>query len=135
MTRVLLVSLALFAAGCAAPGPTAADLAPLAEALSGEDYADAFLDELDVRLGDADLDLEREQQRALRPVLVEGAEAQRALIAASADDPPAVFQAQSRTISQRTDAAALAILTARQAPVYLQLRAEARAFLRSQVER
>lgn len=135
MTRALLLCLVLAGSACAPSAPTAADLAPLAEALDGEDYADAFLDELETRLDAADLDLSREQHRALRPILMEGAEAQRALIRASADDPPAVFQAQSRVISERTDAAALAVLSAAQAPTFVQLRAEARALLLSQIGR
>ena len=136
MRLALLFSLLLAALpACAPAAPTAADLAPLADALDGEDYADTFLDELETRLDAADLDLTREQHRALRPVLVEGAEAQRALILADAGAPSPTFRAESRAIAEGVDEAALRILTARQEPVYAQLRAEARALLLQQIGR
>lgn len=132
--RSALLALVLSVSACAPTAPSPADLAALADAISAEEYADTFLDELEVRLDDADHDLTRQQFRVLRPVMVDGAEAQRTLIAAHAASPSATFAQDSQAIAARTDQAALQILTTRQEPVYLQLRAETRAILRGQFE-
>lgn len=132
--RLALFSALLLFGACAPTTPSPGRLVALADALSAEEYADTFLDELEDRLDEADQDLTRQQHRALKPVLVDGAEAQRTLIRANAASPSETFADDSAALTSRTDAAAEAILTPQQVPVYRTLRAEARALLRQQVE-
>ena len=84
----------LLLAACAQPKPlartsTPADWADLADALSSEEYAETFIEELEDRLDAADADLTREQQEALYTVLYDGAERHRAIVARFRESGPA----------------------------------------------
>ena len=134
------VSLALLVlVGCAPASFSSSpdDWAALADALSSEEYAETFLDELEDRLDEADHDLSHVQQDELYDVLYDGAEAYRALVARFDEEPGAAQRAEAEAAfaasSARTDAAAEGILRPEQVPVYRALQVEVRAALRRQV--
>lgn len=136
LALLLLLPLALGACVTSAPPLTPAEWAAIADVLGSEEYAETFLDELDDRLDDADADLTRDQRRALYAVLYDGAERHHAIAERFRDTGPSQRAEAERAFaasSARTDAAAEALLTSAQVPIYRALQAEARAALAREV--
>lgn len=134
--RLATLSL-LFLAACAQTPPPSSpdDWAALADALSSEEYAETFVEELESRLDDAGADLSDSQREAVYDALVAGSERQRALLDARATMSEADLVTRLRAVDARTDAEVEAVLTPQQVPVYLALQTEARAALAREASR
>ena len=136
--RAFLLALMLAAAGCYGPSQTLDNWLLAADSVGADEATEAFLEELESRLHEADADLIDEQDKRLYPILLESTEKRRAILerhrGGGFDEEDAAV-AEIAMLQAETDMRVERLLNEPQIPVYRQLMAETAAWFQDELRR